>query len=974
MITRHKNRLVKPFLFLFVLFAVALSLYDWQLPSWWIFSTDGMILLRQSVFKEKLFIGNGSSSLKAINTRTGREIWSVQLTESADSPPQYYRGNVYTMTVDGVLYANNANDGKELWRYEASVGYVFETPPTITPSLIFIGDSRGVLHAVDRKTGKRAWVFTQQEVSGDSVDRPSRPNWFGQLLFYKNRIIIGGADGTIYVIHPKTGKVVWKYSLGSALSGLEANTDLIIATTKDGQTVGISTDGIKRWSVSGEKKVSYILYFNREHPLTIIGQMMPPFLVPGWAARLYLSVITVTKDGEIQSRDIRNGKTFYTVSHGSEVTTFPTAWSRFLFFGDSNNKLTKLDGLIGKDIWSYKIEDKISNRPFVEYRNFLMKPICQRWGQSYWISRFCLVTVFVGDDSGHLEAIRANSGNSIWKFRVSGPITSAPTVVGERLFFASQDGNVYRIALFNGKIKKSWLWNHVGLTQNTSTVSGNDIVELTLSYPDNAYPHPWKDIAVSVRFVHSSGKTITIDGYYYDKDTWKVKFNPTDKGEWKYTVFFSLPDETIQKRGQFVSNKTSKESYLHLYESNGVKRLSADGTSVFPIIGIGDVIDDANCNGNLLDDFFIGDGHTNPGLDIFNKHCLGKDTVTGDDYFSQYNGFNTFRWSVDNASFNLWKYTDPSQNTYRIFEGKMGDRLAETVTNHDFKLWMTLYSWNLPNESLLTASPAYMHMIKEYIRYVVARYGAYVSIWELNNEAHTSADVTDKLALYIKSLDYESRPITTSWEQPSLPSIDIISLHWYENEVLGTSDLRVLSAAQKFMQYDKTIVFSEQGNKNANWDEHSATRMRIRAWTAALNGIGIIFWNSSQSGKYVPPEYRNGNIYIGGEERSNIQALTSFLKNIGSDANSFSFQTDASVRSYGLSDKRVVIGYFHRFSDYLTKSSMYLSFYLPQNGTLTWYDTKNSAVLSTISLSAGYQALLSPPFQIDIAAKVTLKE
>jgi len=44
---------------------------------------------------------------------------------------------------------------------------------------------------VDRGTGKRVWVFSQQEVASDKVDRLSSPNWFGQLLFYKNRIISG---------------------------------------------------------------------------------------------------------------------------------------------------------------------------------------------------------------------------------------------------------------------------------------------------------------------------------------------------------------------------------------------------------------------------------------------------------------------------------------------------------------------------------------------------------------------------------------------------------------------------------------------------------------------------------------------------------------------------------------------------------------------------------------------------------------
>lgn len=969
--SRKKRKLAKSALVAALLLVAAVFLYVWRPPSWWVFPTEGIIQSRPSVFGGTLFVGNAKGNLRAINVRTGKERWGVQLTEGINSPAQYYRGTVYTATVDGVLYANNASTGKERWRYEAGAGYVFETLPIITPPLLFVGDSRGILHAVDKTTGKRAWTFSQQNVASDKVDRSNNPNWFGQLLFYKDRIIVGGADGIIYSIQPKTGRVLWKYSIGEALSALEANGDLIVAVTKSGEINALSTSGQSRWSASGGKRASYILYVKREHPLTIIGQMLPTNVVPDRAARLYLSVITVTKDGEIVSRDIRNGKIFYTVSRGSEVTTFPTFWSRFIYFGDSNNKLVKLDGLDGKEEWSYKTEDKIRARPLVAYRNFPMKYVCDRWGRFYWVSRSCLVTVFVGDNSGNLEAIRANSGNPIWKFRASGPIASTPVVVDGRLLLGSQDGNIYTVASVNGKITKPWMWRRIDLSQNTSTVSENDILELTISYPDMIYPRPWKDIVVRTQFVHSSGKTVTIDGYYYDKDTWKVKFNPTDEGKWNYIVTFGLPDDVIKRPGSFVSQKTSKKSYLRLHNIAGEKRLSADGVSLFPIIGIGDVIDDANCNGNLLDDFFVGDGENSPAKDIYNKHCNGLNTFTNEEYFSQYSGFNTFRWSVNNASFNLWKHTDPPQNRYQIFEGKAGDRLAESVVNHNMKLWMTLYSWDLPNEYFLRGSPVYMHMIKQYIRYVVARYGAYVSIWELNNEAHTATEITDELAVFIKSLDYESRPVTTSWEQPRAPAIDMVSLHWYANEPLGTSDVQLVGQTRPFEQYGKPVVFSEQGNKKANWDEYSATRMRVRAWTAALNNIGIIFWNTSHRKDYAPPEHLNGNLFIGEEERSYVRALTAFLKDIDIDAKPFYVQAASpAVRSYGLSSERVRVVYFHRFSDYGSIQTIRVPFFLPRSGTLVWYDTKTGETLVKTRVVGGNQVFVSPPFVVDVALKV----
>lgn len=964
---RKNNTITKLIPLLFIPFVVFIFFGMLTAPTRGIISIGSITPVRPLVHGNRLFVGSEDGNLSAINRWTGKEAWSVRLTEAVGSNIRHDRGSLYVTTADGVLYALDAKTGKERWRHHATEGYVFETEPIIHSNLLYIGDSNGVLHAVNIKSGKQSWAISQAPVKVNQLDRSNRPNWFGHILFYNGKIVVGGVDGTIYSIVPSTGRVEWKYAAGSTLSAVEANSGLIVGVTKDGKIIGISTNGIERWSASGDKWVPYLLYMKREHPLTFIGQRLPPFLIQDWFARRYLSVLFVTSDGDIISRDIRTGKTFYTSSLGDRITAFPTIWSQFLFLA-ADKKIIKFDAKIGKITWEYVTKETVSSRPVIAYRNSFTRPLCQRWGQIYWVSRFCLVTVFIGDHDGNFEAVRANSGNPIWQFRASGPITSPPIIGGRRLYLETLDGTIYNMDLFGGKLPKSVTRRRLRMTQNVSSVSKNDILEITFLYEDDAYPHPWKDIAVNAEFTSASGDTIAVNGYYYDKNTWKVKFNPPHEGEWTYKTHFYLPDDVLEKNGKFVSNTTTKTSYLHIYEQEGTKQLSEDGASVFSMVGIGDVIDDANCNGNLLDDFFVGDGETNPEFDIFNKRCKGNTTFDDGSYLSRYGMFNTFRWSVNNASFNLWKYTDPAQTRYQVFEGKLGDRLAQSVVNQNMKLWMTLYSWDLP---ILNTSPAYIHMIKGYIRYVIARYGAYVSVWEINNEAHTPAEITDQLALYIKSLDYEARPVTTSWEQPQLSSIDMSSVHWYANEPLGASDTQLLGQTKKLEQYGKPIVFSEQGNKDANWDTYSAVRMRVRMWTAALHRIGIIFWNTSHRKDYDPPEYKNGNQFIGEEERLYVQTLTKFMKDVDMEAQSIHFDTVSTVRSYGLESPRAVFGYFHRFSNYSIIAPLRVSMFVPRSGKMQWINTKTGEIISELFVSKGRQTFISPAFQIDIAVKIT---
>jgi hypothetical protein len=69
-----------------------------------------------------------------------------------------------------------------------------------------------------------------------------------------------------------------------------------------------------------------------------------------------------------------------------------------------------------------------------------------------------------------------------------------------------------------------------------------------------------------------------------------------------------------------------------------------------------------------------------------------------------------------------------------------------------------------------------------YLKYSVARWGAYVDFWELLNEQSADQRWIQMMADYVHSIDPYHRPVTTSWEQPELSSLDFNSPHWYARE------------------------------------------------------------------------------------------------------------------------------------------------------------------------------------------------
>ena len=139
-----------------------------------------------------------------------------------------------------------------------------------------------------------------------------------------------------------------------------------------------------------------------------------------------------------------------------------------------------------------------------------------------------------------------------------------------------------------------------------------------------------------------------------------------------------------------------------------------------------------------------------------------------------------------------------------------------------------------------------------------------------------------------------------------LPAIDINAPHWYESENELTSDLRWQQLAGKWKQYGKPVIVGEQGNVGMNWDPRSAVRMRIRAWTALFQEIGLIFWNTSESkaamfgGHYTPGT--GANIYLGPEERGYIRVLQEFASRLDAGVRMapVSLSSPTLVRGYAL--------------------------------------------------------------------------
>ncbi len=162
-----------------------------------------------------------SKGLAASWPETGpRQLWTRPL--GAGHSAILVNGNtLYTMYSAGeeeTVIALAAGTGKTIWEHKyasphAGLDYEYGPGPHSTPilvgDLLFTAGSRGVVHALDKKTGKVAWSHDLwKEYKGTLMGR----GYSCSPVAYKKTVIftLGGDGQTLIAFNQKDGSVAWK--------------------------------------------------------------------------------------------------------------------------------------------------------------------------------------------------------------------------------------------------------------------------------------------------------------------------------------------------------------------------------------------------------------------------------------------------------------------------------------------------------------------------------------------------------------------------------------------------------------------------------------------------------------------------------------------------------------------------------------------------------------------------------------------
>ena len=496
------------------------------------------------------------------------------------------------------------------------------------------------------------------------------------------------------------------------------------------------------------------------------------------------------------------------------------------------------------------------------------------------------------------------------------------------------------------------------------------------------HENPFIDVVLDAHMKAPDGAEVAVPGFYYGGGQWMIRFRPYVAGRWTYQWEYRLHNGTrstgsgafectlpAEGRGRGRVRRNPSNPYRWVYE---------DGEPYFPI-GLQEGAGAGENETQLID----GESRDGPWR-----------TVSTEEYFRIYGdvGFNLSRFSQRNQSYSLFDDLDH----YRERESLATDRLLETARRHGFRVMFGFFGYygkwaegetrfdralyRLRRLDLLRAPEAInrprdfrtIEKEKRFVRYAIARWGAWADFWELLNERYPDDAWTNGMAAYVHAIDPDRKPVSTSWEKPALREIDINAPHWYESENELESDVRVRKKAEEWKAFGKPVLVGEQGNTGMNWDRGSGLRMRLRLWTSLFQEIGLIFWNTSWSkagmnqGRYTPQNA--SNIYLGPEERAYVRVLADYAARLDAGVRMASVSVSGSgVRAYGLVSDRMAAAYLHHYADHMsTVTGVRIALPLPAGGPVAveWIDPASGRTL-------GHTGLTAPPFRVDVAALVT---
>ncbi|HSC92975.1 MAG TPA: PQQ-binding-like beta-propeller repeat protein [Gaiellaceae bacterium] len=307
----------------------------------WTFGARTLVEFPPAIAYGRLYFANNNGVAYAVNAKTGRRAWKHASGRCAAASPAVHDHVIFfaflsalpcsrgvgadrkeSARLTGEVIAFASGFGRVRWR--TRIGPT-ESSPLVANGLVYVGDWRGKVYALDERTGKVRWTFrTDGQVKG-------------ALAISGTRLFVGSYDHHLYALGARTGKLLWKAQAQRRLG--KRGTFYSTPAVAYGRVYVGSTDG-KVYSfgaASGKLRWSHDT-----------GGYV--YSSPAVWRRL---VFAGSYDEHLYAFDAATGDVRWKFRANGEISGSPTVVGGIVYFATLKERTYALDARTGRRLWSY---------------------------------------------------------------------------------------------------------------------------------------------------------------------------------------------------------------------------------------------------------------------------------------------------------------------------------------------------------------------------------------------------------------------------------------------------------------------------------------------------------------------------------------------------------------------------------------------------------------------------------------------
>lgn len=977
-------------------------------------------------FDEKIiYLNSQDKKTYALNRNSGQVTWQFQAQEYSPFPPTIDSEQVFLSNFDGNIYSLDKKTGYKNWQFNLENSSLPDTPVITNnqSSLLYFASRHGTLYALDKVSGQMVWKKQFQTIDTNKVFATGSIH-FGSIYLDAQQIyLLSSIEKKMFALDQLSGKINWQienidFSFEEPIFLdqeiiLKKNDSLLKINKIDGNITKINRQGNENtiWQILKVENDNKHLLIIDDKTLTKIDSDLNKV---EWQIENIIDDVLYKKN-RIKPAEIKvvnnkilaqkhiyleNSDVLVAINYQSGQTIWEKPISSWVinqefddstaYLGGLNGDLTALDIENGQIKWQTG-NDGRNSKIFVINHNPLM--VNEKAGNKVLLKYFTndgheiwqytpnstvedIAEVYQYQGSIFILAEKRKLVEAI-KIKVAAPDKRASKKIN--FFYQENKTNHDPFLEIKEKDALGWWWQEKTLKfnyvlKNLAQVTRfklkeeekSGIFEITINHDEQLYQNRFTNLKITAIFSKQDTKEkIKVQGFYFDHNSWKIRFIAPKPGKYDYKIKMSSPYLISKTFTGTIDLQNFKNEKIEIIDNN----FTINRQQLFFPIGIQDAFFDRNYNGNYTEE--MPDSSLNQPSNDKQKYAYKNLSDYLDMYQNQAN-INIFRYGVENWTPALWQSIDWKDFSLSVNGGKFGDELVKQLKARNFKIIMTIFGFYPPYKSReeITVTNN-QQALQAYLDYVMARFGPYVDLWEINNEAEADKKWYEFVIGYIRKNDPYQHPISTNWETAAASNLDFLSVHWYNPNRMSTGwlsgDISYLD--KKYQQYQKPVLISEFGLKGQSWFENSADNMRVLTWLSIFRKMGVIFWTNGQNGIYE--NQNNANIYLGPIERSFLFNLQQFLpkKMILPVENSSLLIPELQTQAYLLKNQDFILIYLLKV-DQSKNQSTELELNLAKPAKIQWFSPQTNSLLMADQKAAGPQKITIPNFTTDLAIKI----